>query len=94
MGDANEQSLYEIWHGESFSSLRNAFKQQTALKNYAACNLCTDNVLTEERSIKINGRELQVGKFKGILDVVEDGQVVSQSGRRPKAFVSSPSGDE
>tara|TARA_B100000686_G_scaffold74663_1_gene80571 strand:- start:2654 stop:3802 length:1149 start_codon:yes stop_codon:yes gene_type:complete len=94
MGDANKQSLYEIWHGESFNSLRSTFKQQTALKNYAACNLCTDNVLTEGRSIKINGQELQVRKFKGILDVVEDGQVVSQIERRSKALVSSPSEDD
>ncbi|MBT7198805.1 MAG: SPASM domain-containing protein, partial [Nitrospina sp.] len=86
MGDANEQSLYEIWHGENFNSLRNAFKKQTALKNYAACNLCTDNVLTEERSVQVNGKELSLGKFKGVHDVVHEGQVMSQVRRRSKVL--------
>lgn len=88
MGDANVHSLHEIWHGESFTSLRNAFKQQIALKDYAACNICTDNVLTEERLIEVDGKGLRVGKYKGIFDVVENGQVISQSGRRAKPIVS------
>ena len=86
MGDVNEQSIYKIWHGENFNSLRNAFKQNTALEDYSACNYCTDNVLTEERSMQVNGKELSLGKFKGVHDVVHEGQVISQSGRRSKAF--------
>jgi radical SAM protein with 4Fe4S-binding SPASM domain len=85
MGDVNEQSIYEIWHGENFQSLRNAFKESKALEQYSACNYCTDNVLTEERPMQVNGKALNLGKFAGIRDVVNEGHVATQSERRSKS---------
>jgi len=84
MGDVNKKSIYEIWHGEKFSSLRKAFKRQTALMEFPACGYCSDNVVTEERSIMLDGKPLKVARFRGIADVVNEDQVTPQNGRRAK----------
>lgn len=96
MGDTNHQSLFDIWHGEAFSRLRKVFREHAALENFEACNLCSDNVVTEEKVIKAGGKLITSTLRKGIADLVENGQVVPQSVRRErtKDIVANKQSDE
>jgi hypothetical protein len=85
MGDVNNDSIYDIWHGDSFTSLREAFTKQTALMKYSACNYCSDNVVTEKRVVDVGDKKINVAKYKGIEDIVVGGGVVTQKGRREKS---------
>jgi len=85
MGDVNDQSLFDIWHGEPFSRLRQVFKEHTALEYFEACNICSDNVTTEEQVIQAGGKLITSTLRKGIPYVVEKGQVVPQDLRRKRS---------
>lgn len=96
MGDANHLSLYEIWHGSAFTNLRNVFKKQKALDNFEACNLCSDNVKTEESILEAGGKSISHTLRKGIPNVVENGTVKPQSVRRElvKEMISEKSSEK
>ncbi len=79
LGDVNKQSIYKIWHGEEFTRLRHYFNTRTALHTCDACNICSDNVITEQRTIQIGDREVKASKYKGISDVVKDGEITISS---------------
>jgi len=85
MGNVNKESIYDIWHGENFRALRKAFTNKTALMNYAACNYCSDNVVTEKRVVDVGDKTINAAKFKGIEDIVVEGGVLTQKDRRDKA---------
>jgi MoaA/NifB/PqqE/SkfB family radical SAM enzyme len=90
MGDANHQSLREIWHGEKFSALRVAFVKHTYLPNYEACRNCSDNVVTQERLIEIDGKRIKARQYVGISDVVVDNQVMIQMPEKLKRKIGRP----
>jgi radical SAM protein with 4Fe4S-binding SPASM domain len=66
LGDINEQTIHEIWHGENMQKLRNMHRGHQALKEYKACQLCflprTKSKLTR---VEIDGREVEINKLDG-----------------------------
>jgi radical SAM protein with 4Fe4S-binding SPASM domain len=79
IGDANVQSLLEIWQGEGFKVLRKRFREHTALDNCDACHYCSDNVPTEGRTIKVGDRLIKASKYKEIIDVVDETKKIQRN---------------
>ena len=52
LGDVNKNSLYDIWHGESFNNLRNKMKNKKRLQ-LAPCQICCDGGITEEETVDV-----------------------------------------
>ena len=41
LGDANEESLYRIWHGNKMNNIRN-LHLNSKINNISACRICTE----------------------------------------------------
>jgi len=95
LGDVAKQSIYDIWHGKDFKLLRHYFNTNTALQNCEACNICSDNVVTESFEIQVGEKKIKAAKYKGIPDVVENGKVtiptLKVKGAKQGVKVSQPS---
>ena len=89
MGDANQESLKKIWHGEKFRALREAFRKHTYLEQYEACRNCSDNVVMQERVIEIDGRRTKARQYVGIPDVVVENRVMIELPDKIKKKVGS-----
>jgi MoaA/NifB/PqqE/SkfB family radical SAM enzyme len=81
-GDLETQSIYDVWHGKSFAALRRAFKLRKAVSNLPACQSCSMPVVTEERIIKLGNKKFPARRYKGISDIVENG-----NSRKPTSTV-------
>lgn len=64
VGNANEEKIYDIWHGEKLNSVREQHKKENGYKELEVCRNCYLPVETEdgERAI-VNGREIIVRNY-------------------------------
>lgn len=61
IGNANNQTVYEIWHGEALNKVREVHKQKDGYKNLDVCKRCYLPRATESSEIsEVNGREFDV----------------------------------
>lgn len=71
VGDCNTQSLYEIWHGEGNTKVRDAFRRHTYLKDLPACKDCSYGLMQEKQTVNIPGQgEMVVQRYKSVPKVV------------------------
>lgn len=71
MGDATEQSIYEIWHGAKLSDFREKHKCQNGFKEFDTCKQCYLPRLTEynEKSY-VDGREFYIKNYVNRKQVI------------------------
>lgn len=64
MGNANEQSVYDIWHGDKYRLFREVFKNQDGFMKFAECKKCllTHKTYKNEKGC-INGRRFFVENY-------------------------------
>lgn len=64
VGNANEEKIYDIWHGEKLNSVREQHKKENGYKELEVCRNCYLPVETEdgERAM-VNGREIIVRNY-------------------------------
>lgn len=62
LGDVRKQTLYEIWHGESFKRVRELQKSKWTLE-LASCRECSDRGKMEEVTIDIEGKKQKILKY-------------------------------
>ena len=72
MGDANTDKLIDIWHGDAFNRVREAFKNHTYLKDNKPCLFCTEGVVTKEDEINVGARVMKVRGYKLINNVSDE----------------------
>ncbi|HPN32251.1 MAG TPA: radical SAM protein [bacterium] len=63
LGDFNKNTLKEIWNGNKFNELRRLMKNYERLKT-KPCNMCCDGGFYEEKSITVNGKNINIIKYK------------------------------
>jgi radical SAM protein with 4Fe4S-binding SPASM domain len=64
VGDANNESIYEIWHGDALNRIRDAHRQQDGFHKIPVCGGCYLPRLTEARDVaQVNGREFIVRNY-------------------------------
>ncbi|HSI43293.1 MAG TPA: radical SAM protein [Methylotenera sp.] len=69
IGDTNETSLYDVWHGPKNQAVRDAFLQHKYLEENAPCNICSYGVITEKSKLK-GGDQMYVRRYASIAPVV------------------------
>jgi radical SAM protein with 4Fe4S-binding SPASM domain len=83
VGDVNVESLYEVWHGERNSKVREAFRRHRYLEENEPCNICSYGVITEPSKLKV-GEEMYVRRYKSIPSVVVLNQVTLKAPKPAK----------
>lgn len=78
LGDANTQSLLDIWHGEGQRQVRNSFKKHSYLKDLPACRQCSYGLKTETAEI-LGERVTKVQKYAFVGRIVENEEVTIKS---------------
>lgn len=78
LGDANEQSLKDIWHGEGQRKVREGFRKHTYLKDLPACRQCSYGLKTETAEI-LGERVTKVQKYAFVGRIVENEEVTIKS---------------
>jgi len=64
VGDANNQTIYEIWHGEKLKRMRNIHKKQCGFKEIPVCKNCYLPRLTEDsETAEVNGRKFIIKNY-------------------------------
>ena len=56
VGNANSQTIYDIWHGEHMTKAREVHKRFEGVKEYGICRKCYIPRKTEPEELKVNGR--------------------------------------
>jgi radical SAM protein with 4Fe4S-binding SPASM domain len=74
IGDVNQSSLYEIWHGPKNHAVREAFRQNQYLEKNAPCNICSYGVITEKSKLK-SKEKMYVRRYVSIAPVVVEQKV-------------------
>lgn len=62
LGDANQQSIYEIWHGEPLEKVR-SLHQKGAFRELAVCRDCYLPRETKDEYASVNGRKIIVKNY-------------------------------
>ena len=83
LGDVNEMSLYEIWHGPRSEAVREAFRKHRYLEDNEPCNICSYGVITESSKLK-GGNQMYVRRYKSIAPVVVMNEVTLKSPKPAK----------
>lgn len=78
IGDSNETSLYDIWHGSKNEAVREAFRQHNYLEENPACSICSYGVITEKSKLK-GGDQMYVRRYISIAPVVVEHTVTLKS---------------
>jgi len=78
LGNANEQSLKDIWHGEGQRQVREGFRKHTYLKDLPACRQCSYGLKTETAEI-LGERVTKVQKYAFVGRIVENEEVTIKS---------------
>lgn len=61
VGNANNESIFNIWHGEALNRVREMHKQKNGFKNLDICKKCYLPRATETKeSSEVNGRKFQI----------------------------------
>lgn len=63
IGDANEESIHEIWHGAKLSEIRNIHNENSGFKKITPCVKCYLPRKTEAEKSSIHGREFMVENY-------------------------------
>lgn len=64
MGDANTETIYEIWHGEKLQAVRDAHKQPAGFMEIAACRKCYIPRKThDQEKVIVNGNEIIINNY-------------------------------
>ena len=83
IGDANTQSLHEIWHGKANEAVREAFRKHRYLEENEPCNICSYGVITEPSKLK-GSDNMYVRRYISIAPVVVTSQVTLKSPKPAK----------
>lgn len=71
IGDANVESIYEIWHGDKLNEVRNIHKKLDGFKLLEVCKKCYLPRLTEDNEIaSVNGREFIIKNYVNRTQVI------------------------
>jgi len=71
VGNANHDSIYEIWHGDKLNKVREAHKKENGFKRIEVCRKCYLPRATEESEIAIvNEREFTIKNYINRKQVV------------------------
>lgn len=61
IGDANKQTIYEIWHGDALNKVRELHKKSDGYKNLDVCKRCYLPRATEvSETSEVNGRKFDI----------------------------------
>lgn len=64
VGDANDNTVYDIWHGEELNKVRELHKKPSGYKELEVCKNCYLPVQTEDgERTTVNGREIIVRNY-------------------------------
>jgi len=58
IGDANKQTIHEIWHGDELKRIRHSHKLHRGIKDYSVCARCYLPRKTKLSIIKVDEREI------------------------------------
>ena len=70
IGDANTQSIFELWHSDQIKNARNSHANFTAMKDIPICSKCHLPRKTESEEINIAGRTLFIKKYTGRSQII------------------------
>jgi len=72
VGDANRQSLHEIWHGEEMTRVRNIHRRCAGAVELSACAECYLPLKTYEACVAVGDRTVSADKYvSGAQKVIE-----------------------
>jgi len=83
IGDANESSLHDVWHGPKNEAVREAFRKHKYLEENAPCNICSYGVITEKSKLK-GSDQMYVRRYLNIAPVVVEHVVTLKSPKPAK----------
>lgn len=64
MGDANTQTVHEIWHGEPLNRIRALHKEKDGFKKIDACKKCyVPRKTHDEEKVTVNGQEMIIKNY-------------------------------
>jgi radical SAM protein with 4Fe4S-binding SPASM domain len=64
IGNANEETIYDIWHGEKLNKLRKIHNQKDGFKDMKICAQCYYPRKTQaDEKIVVNGREIWIENY-------------------------------
>ncbi|QWE27008.1 radical SAM protein [Polynucleobacter sp. AP-Ainpum-60-G11] len=72
LGDINEQTIYDVWHGPGFKKLRAVFMHGNYLEEFKACYFCSYGL--KRSSIKMHN--INTHKFDSAEMVVQNKKVI------------------
>ena len=65
VGDANKQSVSEIWHGEKLNAIRKMQLEENGFLKSDVCKRCYVPRLTDEEIHQVSGRKFKVKNYTG-----------------------------
>ena len=83
IGDTNESTLHNIWHGPKNEAVREAFRKHKYLEENAPCNICSYGVITEKSKLK-GGNDMYVRRYVSIAPVVIEHEVTLKAPKPAK----------
>lgn len=64
MGDAKNETIYDIWHGDKYSKFRKIMNEKDGFRKFDRCKTCLLPRQTETKHIGIvNGREFKINDY-------------------------------
>jgi radical SAM protein with 4Fe4S-binding SPASM domain len=63
IGDANKQTVHEIWHGEKMQAVRDLHKEPQGFMKSEVCRRCYLPRLTNDEAVEIAGRKVIVRNY-------------------------------
>ena len=70
IGDANTQSIFELWHSDQMNQARNSHANHTAMRDISICSKCHLPRKTESEAINISGRTFYIKKYTGRSQII------------------------
>lgn len=63
VGDANTQSIHEVWHGDEMTRVRNLHRNCSGVKDLAPCSECYLPLQTYEEAVTVGGHQVVAEKY-------------------------------
>jgi len=64
VGDANSQTIHEIWHGKKLNQYRKIYRAKKGYLNIELCKICYyPRSTTREEKAYVNGREIRIENY-------------------------------
>jgi radical SAM protein with 4Fe4S-binding SPASM domain len=70
IGDANKETVYEIWHGEKLNKVRELHKQENGFMQSPVCRKCYLPRQTRDETATIDGRTIVVPNYMNRIQVI------------------------